>query len=274
MGSQNNYYHTGTKNPSPQGDQGQIGRPELQHVPGPALQGIADEAEAIRKSPTGEDGQRRKEVEVSFDFAPNFHTDVRLVPSSTSSSSPEGDVNNTGESDNTGLPIAESGTQTQIQENPGLAEKLSNILSQLENAHPSLSNSGSKPLPLEVREALELAHPWRRPFGDEASKRANAPRDPPACYSALPVNGTSAAGVTPQATAQPKPKPWEASSAGPSRQGTNYQSMNRHYNTAATAAQTASFLMAQTQAQPQTTLLPYVRNHLWQASVMDVEDQG
>lgn len=276
------YYNTSTKSPPPQGVQDGVssrdGNVEAQHMPGPSIRGGAGGTGVLLNFPSTEDGHRRKNVELSFDFAPNFHTDVGLILSA-GPSSPERDIANTEANDHTDVPIADSGTPTQTHKTPGQTEKLSNVVPGGQYAPTSLSNPNSKPLRPGEREALVAAHAWRRHFGEEATERPNVVRDPPASHSMLSVERPSVVGTASQVTTHPNPKPWDHFSAGPSHQGVDYQSMNRRYNTAATAAtaaQAASFLLAQTQAQPPPPLPlpPYVHSRFWQPSVMDGKDEA
>jgi len=278
-GPQERYYNTGTKGPPPQGVKdgagGREGNAELQNMPGPSIRDGAGDTEVLHTRPLAADGQRRKNVEVSFDFAPNFHTDVGLMPS-TSPSSPEADVDNAGANNNTGVPITESGTTTQTHETPGQTEKFSKVVPGDQNVLTFPWNPNPKPVHPEERDALAAAHAWRRHFGEEASERANVARDPPASHSPLSVGRPSVAETASQATTHPNSKPWDHFSAGPSRQGVDFQGTHR-YNTAptaATAAQAASFLLAQTQAQQSPPLPPYVQSRFWQATVMDGKGEG
>lgn len=271
--SEDSHYNTDTENPPLQGYQDEGSGPkrgglELQNVPNLAARGMADDTKSLYKSTTGGNGERRKSMEVSFEFEPNFHTDAIIIPSAEPSS-PEMDIDNTETSGNTGIPITESGTRTHIHQKRAQTETSPNIPPGGQYPHSSPPSSDSNPSESPVREALEEVDIWLRPLSEEGSERSNPLRDPPPPRY-RPLWSSTAS----QAPGTPNHEPGSSLSVGPGFRAVNSQTMNRDGNAAAIIAREASSLLAQRWAGEPLTRPPYRRNHLWQATVMDVEDDG
>lgn len=151
-GSEYSNHASDPENRAPQSDQANIDMletPELHPESDTELPEMVDNTEPPDSSATREHVRRSKSVDVSFDFAPNFHMGL-----GTDNSSQDGDT-------------TESDTDNQ-------AQKISRQTEGSQNARTSPSLSVADTLPV-VRETLADAHLWLDTSSDGTSENANAP---------------------------------------------------------------------------------------------------